>query len=79
MKLSVNTKISDFKGGRRMEKNANERKTSTAESLNEKFMVCEVCGKGILRPFKPEAKINHSYICDYCGANVHYDPLVIVE
>lgn len=50
------------------------------ERLNAGELVkCKSCGKGIYRPFNPDAKINHSYVCDNCGANVHWDPVVEVK
>ena len=40
---------------------------------------CEECGKGFYRPSNPASDINHWYICDNCGAHVHWDPVVEVE
>lgn len=42
-------------------------------------VVCKKCGQGIYKPFNPDSKINHAYICDNCGDTVHWDPLIVVE
>ena len=41
--------------------------------------ICSTCHKGRLRPMNSEAKVNHSFICDYCEEHAHVDPVVIVE
>lgn len=47
-------------------------------SSGEKI-TCKKCGKGIYRPFNPEFKDNHCYICDNCGDSYHWDPAVEVK
>lgn len=57
-----------------------KKSTSLISRLNggEK-VICTECRKGIYRPFNPKSKINHSYICDNCGAHVQWEPAVEVE
>ena len=40
---------------------------------------CVDCKKGIYKPFNPEAKVNHCFVCDTCGSHVMIEPCVVVE
>lgn len=58
--------------------------TKTSKSLVSRLLdgeeiVCEKCGKGTYRPFNPNFKVNHVYVCDKCGFGIHWDPVVEVE
>lgn len=59
--------------------NLKKSKSLTSRLLDGEEVVCENCGKGIYRPFNPQFKVNHSYVCDRCGDHVHWDPVVEVE
>ena len=54
-------------------------KSFLSKLLDGEDVVCDVCGKGIYRPFNPEAKINHYFTCDYCGLIYHWDPVVEIK
>ena len=63
-----------------METSNKQREKSLVERLLEgEEVVCRHCGKGIYRPLHPEAKINHAFVCDYCGSRFHWDPKVEVK
>lgn len=56
-----------------------ESKSLMSRLLKGEQVICKQCGKGVYKPFKPNAKVNHYYICDNCGAQVHWDPVVDIE
>ena len=56
----------------------------TSKSLIERLLdgeeiTCQICHKGIYRPFNPRFKINHSFVCDQCGSHIHWDPVVEID
>jgi len=53
--------------------------STSLENLDSGDVECTICHKGHLKPFNPQYKVNHSFICDNCGANLHITPNVIVE
>ena len=59
--------------------NKQREKSLVERLLDGEEVVCRRCGKGIYRPLHPEAKINHAFVCDYCGSRFHWDPKVEVK
>ncbi len=52
----------------------------TIEDLqNGKKIECDICHKGIYRPFNSKFKVNHAYVCDNCGSCINIDPVVEVK
>lgn len=49
--------------------------------LDGKEVLCRKCGKGHYHPFNPKfpAKENHDFVCDNCGANIHWDPPIDID
>ena len=52
----------------------------TIEDLqNGKKITCSKCHKGIYKPFNPDYKVNHVFICDNCGTNIIIEPMVEIK
>ena len=47
--------------------------------LSGEEVKCNICKKGIYKPFNPECEINHYFICNNCGSRFHWDPVVDIE
>lgn len=49
------------------------------DKINNGKEVCTKCNKGYLKPLNPKYKINHCFICDYCGSALTIEPNIIVD
>ena len=41
---------------------------------NGEEVPCPKCKKGIIRPFNPDYKVNHAFICDFCKKGLMITP-----
>lgn len=51
-----------------------EKKLNDGEEI-----VCDVCKKGLMKPFNVQAKHNHLFICDNCGNKIFFEENVTIE